>query len=88
MPKLRVCAEIKNAGQDEIGNPIPVGVQIELGEVTEEWMQEHYDEYVTKIWSKVTPEDFLNTIGLRDVFSPDDCRIISAEEYDRIYGEE
>lgn len=84
MPDLTIHAEIQGLCEDENGNPCPGGIAITLGDFPEDRFQEKYNQ----LMNKVTPENFLKSVGLLGVFHSEDCRIITPEEYDTLYGDD
>lgn len=84
MPELRICAEINGLGEDENGKSCPGGIMMTLGDFPEDGFQKNYNQ----LMNRVTPESFLKAVGLLGVFQPQDCRIITPEEYDILYGDD
>lgn len=82
MPDLMICAEIQGLYKDENGNPCPGGFKIKIADLPDEGFQEKY----AQLMKKVTTESFLKATGLLGVFRPEDCRIITPEEYNALYG--
>lgn len=84
MKKVRICFEIKNLAVDENGNPAPAGLAFSFGEVPDETFAKlSYEEMV----KKVDLEKILAICWPDGTVSPEDCRIITPEEYDAEYGE-
>lgn len=84
MTKLRICAEINGLCEDENGNPCPGGFELLLDGFPEQGFKEKHK----KLMESITPEMVLKEAGIDDVFHPEDCRIITPEEFDRLYGED
>ena len=84
MPDLMICGEIQGLCEDENGNPCPGGVAIKITDLPDEGFQEKYNQ----LMEKITPESFLEAAGLSGIFQPEDCRIITTEEYDALYGDD
>lgn len=82
MPDLMICVEIQGLCEDENGSPRPGGVAIKIADLPDEGFQEKYNQ----LMEKITPESFLEAAGLSGIFQPEDCRIITPEEYDALYG--
>ena len=84
MKKVRICMEIQGLCQDETGAPCPGGVCITLGEDgAEEISEEEYRQFI----GKISVQDVLCVSWLDAHYKPEDCRLITPEEYDREYGE-
>lgn len=81
MKKVRICLEIDGLGEDELGNPCPAGVQIDLGET------EHDIDY-HELTEELNIPGILKFICLDHMVSPNDVRVITPEEYDERYGDE
>ncbi len=82
MPKLRICAEINKLAEDENGNLCPGGIAIKITDLPDEGFQEKYNQ----LMEKITPASFLEAVGLSGIFRSENCRIITPEEYDALYG--
>lgn len=78
MAKLRICFEVEDAATDEKGNPAPAGMCVTIGETEKEI------DY-TELTKGLNTEAFLEAFGL-DYMDLNRIRLISPEEYDRIYG--
>lgn len=85
MKKIRICMEIQGLGQDENGLPCPAGVELTLGD---EDAEEITGEEYRKLMEKFNIQDILGMTWLDAHYKPEDCRLISPEEYDRKYGED
>lgn len=77
--KLRICFEIGGLGEDEHGNPVPVGLAVTLRETNG---NVDYQEFVQKI----SIDSFLKLVCLDNIVKPEDVRIITPEEFDEKYG--
>lgn len=84
MPRLRICAEIQGLCEDENGNSHPGGFELSFEGFPEEGFEEKYKKLVASI----TPEMVLKAACLDDIYQPENCRIITPEEFDRKYGGE
>lgn len=80
MARLRVCFEIDGLGVDKNGEACPVGLQMDLGEVSKDIPYEELAEDVNI--AAVLKFIHLDHIPVSAV------RIITPEEYDQKYGEE
>lgn len=81
--KIRICLEVQGLGEDEFGTPCPAGVCLQFGDNdAEEITGEEYRDYM----QQVTVEHVLAVAMLDHQFAPEDCRLITPEEYDRKYG--
>ena len=83
--KLRICLEVNGLAEDENGKPCLGGICLTLGEDCDE---EIIGEEYQRIVGGVDVVSVLKYMGLDKVFSKEDCRLITPEEYDRNYGEE
>lgn len=82
MKKMRICLEINGLAEDENGNPCPGGVCLTLGgDCEEELTGEEYQ----RIMEQIDIQGVLRFTCLDEMYSADDCRLISPEEYDRKY---
>lgn len=81
--KLRMCFEVRAglAYDLENGNPAPCGIQVELGEIPDS----KYPGYEA-LTSGLDMADVVKSFGLDGSVNPNDVRVISPEEYDRLYG--
>lgn len=84
MKELRICFEIEGLAVDKYGEPCAGGVDITLGEVPEDKFQERYNRLIKSL----EIEQVLRLACMDSMFDETDCRIISPEEYDRLYGDE
>ena len=85
MKKFRICMEIQGLAQDEHGAPCPGGVCLTLGEDdSEELTGEEYRQMM----GAVSIPGALKAAMLDGLYEPEDCRLITPEEYDAKYGEE
>lgn len=84
MRELRICMEINGLAEDENGTPCPGGMSLSLGMVPDEGFEEKYSQ----LMDTTSCEEVLKFIGLDTVYSAFDCRLLTPEEYDRLYGEE
>ena len=84
MRDLRICMEINGLAEDEGGNPCPGGVSLSLGMVPDEDFEDKYKQLVAGL----DVNEVLKFICLDKTFSASDCRILTPEEYDRLYGED
>ena len=82
MPDLMICVEIQGLCEDENGNPCPGGVAMKIKDFPDEGFQEKYNQ----LMERITPESFLKATRLSGIFRPEDCRIITPEEYNALYG--
>lgn len=80
MAKLRVCFEVNGFAEDENGNPCPAGLQMSIGDAKKEIEYE-------KLTENIDIEKVLDYAGLSGFVKPEDVKIITPEEYDRLYGE-
>lgn len=83
MRELRICMEINGLAEDEEGNSCPGGMSLSLGMVPDEGFEEKYSQLVAGL----DVNEVLKFIRLDRTFSASDCRIITPEEYDRLYEE-
>lgn len=83
MKKIRICMEIQGLGRDETGAPCPGGVCVTLGDDNAE---EITGEEYRKMMEKVNMQDILGMTWLDAHYKPEDCRLITPEEYEREYG--
>ena len=85
MKKVRICMEIQGLAQDEKGAPCPGGVCLTLGDDdAEEITGEEYRQMME--WISIP--GVLKAAMLDGLYEPEDCRLITPEEYDLKYGEE
>lgn len=82
MPDLTIHAEIQGLCEDENENPCPGGIAIKITDLPDEGFQEKYNQ----LMEKITPASFLEAVGLSGIFRSENCRIITPEEYDALYG--
>lgn len=82
MAELRICLEIKGLCKDELGNCSSSGVAVSLGEFPDEGFDEKYDEFIRMV--KIS--GVLKQLGLDGMVSPEECKIITPQEYDEKYG--
>ena len=80
MANLRMCFEIQGLARDENGEPCTSGFQIVLEGVTQEI------EYEV-LAQNISIPGVLKCAFLSEIVKPEDVRIITPEEYDRLYGE-
>lgn len=88
MKEVRICFEVQDMGVDEHGNPATAGMQLTIGEVTDEKYAEIDYFEATK---DVKAIELLQSLGLKQLAAAhkeSDFRIISPEEYDQKYGNE
>ena len=84
MYKLRICLEVNGLAEDEHGNPHPAGICLEMEYPGEQAItKEKYKE----LMNQVPISGILKVAYLDSVVSPENCRIITPEEYDERYGE-
>lgn len=86
MKNLAVYLEIDGLAEDEYGNPAPAGVEITLGEVSDEI----YDKYSYDVLTQnLNPYELLKNLGLVDTMNiKEDCvRVISPEYFVSEYVE-
>ena len=84
MKKVRVCIEVDGLAKDEFGNPCPAGLCMTIGEEqAEEATGAEYEEII----KNVKIEEVLRIACLDRFYKPEDCRMITPEEYDEKYGE-
>lgn len=84
MKKLRICMEIQGLAQDENGAPCAGGVALTLGDDDAE---EITGEEYRKMMECISIQGVLKAVMLDGIYEPEDCRLISPEEFDREYGE-
>lgn len=85
MKKIRICMEIQGVCQDENGEPCPGGVALTLGD---EGAEEITGEEYRKLMENFSIPGILSAVFLDGIYKPEDCRLITPEEFDRKYGEE
>lgn len=85
MKKIRICMEIQGVCQDENGEPCPGGVALTLGD---EGAEEITGEEYRKLMENFSIPGILSAAFLDGIYKPEDCRLITPEEFDRKYGEE
>lgn len=84
MYKLRICLEVNGLAEDEHGNPHPAGICLEMEYPGEQAItKEKYKE----LMNQVSISGILKVAYLDSVVSPENCRLITPEEYDEKYGE-
>lgn len=84
MYKLRICLEVNGLAEDEHGNPRPVGVCLEMEYPGEQAItKEKYKE----LMNQLSISGILKATFLDSIVSPENCRLITPEEYDERYGE-
>lgn len=84
MHLLRICLEAYGIAEDEQGNPRPAGICLEIEYTGGEAISpERYKE----IMDRVSIPEVLEAASLDSFVSPEDCRMITPEEYDERYGE-
>lgn len=83
MRELRICMEINGLAEDEEGNSCPGGMSLSLGMVPDEEFEDKYKQLIANL----NVNEVLKFIRLDRTFSASDCRIITPEEYDRLYEE-
>ena len=83
MADIRICVEVAGLARDEAGRPCPGGMCLTL-HCEREVSPEEYAELL----KSVRMEGLLEMALLSGRVRPEDCRIITPEEYDRLYGEE
>lgn len=84
MKKVRICMEIQGLAQDETGAPCPGGVCLTLGDDDAE---EITGEEYRQMMEAVSIPGVLKAAMLDGLYQPEDCRLITLEEYDLKYGE-
>ncbi len=84
MKKLRICMEIQGLAQDENGAPCAGGVALTLGDDDAE---EITGEEYRQMMECISIQGVLKAVMLDGIYEPEDCRLISPEEFDREYGE-
>lgn len=82
MRELRICMEINGLAEDEKGNSCPGGMSLSLGMVPDENFEDKYKQLVAGL----DVNEVLKLICLDEIFSESDCRIITPEEHDLLYG--
>ena len=79
MIELRVCFEVNGLAEDEDGNPCSAGLQMTIGNAQKEI---DYD----KLTQNIDIEKVIEYAGLAGIVKPEDVKVITPEEYDRLYG--
>ena len=82
MKKLRICLEVQGLAQDKSGAPCVGGVCITLGDDSAE---EITGEEYWKLMDEVSIAGVLQAAMLDGLYKPEDCRLITPEEYDSKY---
>ena len=85
MKKIRIYMEVQGLGQDENGVSCPGGVALTLGD---EDAEEVTGEEYRKLMENFSIPGILSAAFLDGIYKPEDCRLISPQEYDRKYGED
>lgn len=86
MKEVRVCFEIKNMSIDENGQPAPAGIKATIGNVPDEKFAQM--DYM-KVFGGVDILQIMRDLGLDEITkgrTAEDVRLITPEEYDRLYG--
>ena len=84
MYKLRICLEVNGIAEDEHGNPCPAGICLEMEYTGEKTISpEKYKENM----NRVSISAVLKAASLDNIVKPENCRLITPEEYDERYGE-
>lgn len=84
MYKLRICLEVNGLAEDEHGNPRPVGICLEMEYPEEKAISpEKYKENM----NRVSIPAVLKAASLDNIVKPENCRLITPEEYDERYEE-
>ena len=82
---LRICLEADGLAEDEHGNPCPVGICLEMEYPEEKAISpEKYKEGL----NHVSIPAVLKAAGLDNIVKPENCRLITPDEYDERYGED
>lgn len=81
MANLRMCFEIQGLARDENGQPCASGFQMVL-----EGVKQEIDYEI--LAQNISIPGVLKCAFLADLVKPGDVRIITPEEYDRLYGKE
>lgn len=82
---LRICLEADGLAEDEHGNPCPVGICLEMEYTGEKTISpEKYKEGM----NQVSIPAVLKAASLDNIVKPENCRLITPEEYDERYGED
>ena len=85
MKKLRICLEVPGLAEDENGQPCPGGVCLTLGDDNAE---EITGEAYRNLMKEINIAGILRMACLDGFCRPEDCRLLTPEEYDEKYGEE
>lgn len=81
MEKLIVYMEVDGLGEDEHGNPSPASIKADFNTNVEKMPS------LAELNANVKLKDYLLVTSFLDKsFTADDCRFISAEEYEAKYG--
>ena len=82
MKKLKICLEVQGLAQDESGAPCPGGVCITLGD---DDAGEITGEEYRQLMDQVSIAGVLQAAMLDGLYKPENCRLITPEEYAREY---
>lgn len=91
MKKVRVCFEIAGFAVEDDGSRAPAGIEVVLGEVTDEkYASVDYTNAISKInINGKLIDEVLRMPGIREMhIQPEDVTIITPEDYDRKYAKE
>lgn len=82
---LRICLEADGLAEDEHGNPCPAGICLEMEYPGEQAItKEKYKE----LMNQLSISGILKATFLDSIVSPENCRLITPDEYDERYGED
>lgn len=83
MKRVVLYIEIQGLGESEDGEPTPVGLKVDFGTEIE-------DEKYEELMDNINPdfEMILSLMGLDTIASPENCRLISEQEYIENYGDD
>lgn len=84
MKDFNLYFEIKDMSTDDEGNLFPAGVKVTLARnIT----PEAHEEMLNRI-KDVDEKSLMKWLNMDELFNVDKARLISQEEYERLYGDE
>lgn len=84
MKDLNLYFEIKDMSEDDEGNLFPAGIKVTIAKNI---AIETYEKMLNEI-EEVDEKTLMKWLNMDELFDIDKARLISQEEYERLYGDE
>ena len=84
MKDFNLYFEIKDMSEDDEGNLLPAGIKVTIAKNI---AIKTYEKMLNEI-KEVDEKTLMNWLNMDGLFDVDKARLISQEEYERLYGDE